>query len=112
MARLRNRRMASRKKSRAWVFTADNKTLGDVEQFCENLLDAEVYQYVFQLERGESGMVHFQGVCRFQNPRANWPAVEAHWERCRNWRASVKYCTKVDTRIGGPWTNIPNLTWK
>ncbi len=75
-------------------------------------LDFENLDYIFQLEKGENGMIHFQGVIRYKNLRANWPDVEAHWERCRNWRASVKYCSKRDTRIAGPWTNLKNVKFR
>lgn len=99
-------------RSRAWFFTVDNVGIGDAAQFELNLRNTGISDYVFQLERAESGMIHFQGVCRFDNPRENWPDIQCHWERCRNWRAAVKYCTKVDTRIGGPWTNIEGLRFR
>lgn len=106
---LRNRKMTSRIRSRAWFFTLDNGDENMVAQLCDSFNDIE---YVFQLERGSSGMIHFQGVVRYPNAVSNWPEVNAHWERCRNWRQAIKYCTKVDTRIKGPWTNIPKLTWR
>lgn len=101
--------MSSRVKSRAWFFTLDNANLDMVEQL---RLSFENLDYVFQLEKSESGMIHFQGVVRYPNPVANWPSVNAHWERCRNWRQAIKYCSKVNTRINGPWTNIKNLKFR
>lgn len=92
-------------RSRCWFFTKDNATDYDValfkEYFIENRMD-----YVFQKERAESGMIHLQGVCRYENPRDRWPDLECHWERCKDWRKAVKYCSKLDTRIEGPWTNL------
>lgn len=102
----------TKKKSRCWFFTWDNAEDIAWEQISNSFDDCE---YVVQKERGEGGMVHFQGVIRFPNPRYG-PGDDrfelCHWERCRNWRAAVKYCTKVNTRIDGPWSNIPGLTWR
>lgn len=103
--------MSSRVRSRAWFFTYDNADIGMVAHIRETL-DTECKDYVFQMEKSASGMIHFQGVCRYDNPRDNWPDLDCHWERCRNWRSAVKYCTKVDTRIDGPWTNMVGLKFR
>lgn len=97
------------KKSRAWCFTWPNPPKNFVEQLRSEFGN---FNYVFQLE--ETSVVHVQGVMRYPNPRANWPVIAngIHWERCRNWRNSVKYCTKLDTRIDGPWSNVPGLQWR
>lgn len=45
----------------------------------------------------------------------NWPKVDCvkvHWEKCRNWKKSVAYCSKVDTRVDGPWSNMKNFKFK
>lgn len=107
----RNRKSSSRKRSRAWFFTKDNATEDMVAQFIDYFLCEEL-EYIFQLEKAESGMIHFQGVVRYKNPRDNWPNIGCHWERCRNWRSAIKYCSKLDTRIAGPWTNIPGLKFR
>lgn len=112
MARCGNRRSPRVNRSAVWFFTVDNADESMWTKFSESLLDCGIKDYVFQLEKSPSGLVHFQGVCRYSNPRESWPNIEAHWERCRNWRQAVKYCTKVDTRIAGPWTNIAGLTWR
>lgn len=101
-----------RQRSRAWFFTwnnADEILPGTVSSNFSNC------DWVFQKEQGKEGMVHFQGVIRFKNPLDKVPTDIfglCHWERCRNWRNAVKYCTKVDTRIEGPWSNIDGLTWR
>lgn len=101
-----------RQRSRAWFFTKDNATEETTAQFQYYFDNSCECEYVYQFERSESGMYHLQGVIRFKNPRANWPEIEAHWERCRNWRQAVKYCTKIDTRVDGPWTNIKGLKFR
>lgn len=101
----------TRERSRAWFFTWDNAS----EISHDTVIDlfSEV-EYVFQKERGEGGMIHFQGVIRYKNPRDNVGDLfqYCHWERCRNWRAAIKYCSKVDSRIAGPWTNIEGLKYR
>ena len=88
--------VSKKRKCRAWCFTKNNATLEDVVKFKEVL---EQYEYVFKMERGrENGMIHLQGVMRYKNPRYNWPQLDAHWERCKRWPNSVKYCTKVHPR--------------
>lgn len=96
-------------KSRAWFFTWDNPP----ENFLAQIINEfQNYEYICQKERSLSGLVHIQGVMRYPTQRYNWPDLPCHWERCRNWRAAIKYCSKVDTRIDGPWTNIPGMTWR
>lgn len=104
-----------RTRSRAWFFTYNNPHKDAVGTLMHKFSNIK---YVFQLERGESGTVHLQGCVRYKHPRENWPEIEIewakkiNWKRCRNWRASIRYCTKVATRIDGPWTNIKGLTWR
>lgn len=101
--------MSSRIRSRAWFFTLDNANISMVAQICNIFGNLE---YVFQLEKADSGMIHFQGVVRYKNPVECWPNLKAHWERCRNWRKAIIYCSKVETRIDGPWTNLKNLKFR
>lgn len=56
-----------------------------------------------QYEMGESGTKHIQGVIHFKKPM-RLSAVKkldgrAHWEPCKSEEASVKYCTKAESRI-------------
>ncbi len=69
---------------------------------------------IFQLESGEQGTRHYQGVIKFGSARsftsvkrvlANQSELPgAHWERCRSWKRAVVYCSKEATRLDGPWT--------
>lgn len=107
-----NRKSRPRNRSRCWFFTAVNATADMVAQFTKYFTENEL-DYVFQMEQGrDAGMTHLQGVIRYKNPRDNWPELQAHWERCRNWKQAVKYCSKLDTRIDGPWSNIEGLTFR
>ena len=110
MARLGNS-MTSRKRtrSRCWFFTWNNPPDGVWAQFDEIFDDC---QYVVQLE--DAGTPHLQGCIRFENPRDGPGAKRfglCHWEKSR-WPSAVKYCTKVETRIAGPWTNVEGLSWR
>lgn len=44
--------MTSKKKSRAWVFVVNNPDVGKMEQFCLDLKNSGIIDYVFQLEKG------------------------------------------------------------
>lgn len=91
-------------RSRCWVFTWNNPT-DDTSQHLISLMDVGCEKYVFQLERGENGTPHFQG-CFYLKLQKSFSAVkkwigdEPHLESCRDWRASIKYCSKEETRIG------------
>lgn len=89
----------------SWCFTYNNPDLKFID-IVTNLY--KITDFVFQLEKGSSGTLHFQGVCRFDSksrPRSvfgpAWNCI--HWEVCRDWDASVRYCQKIDTRVKGPW---------
>lgn len=96
-------------RSRCWRFTFNNPDLEPKDRFPKEWL------YIYQLERGVSGTAHFQGAIYAPNaiafssvketlPKANWGAA--------NWRKQKSYCTKTESRIGTPQTNIEGLTWK
>lgn len=102
-------------KARSFVFTLNNP---DEKGFNETtvsrvLKEQGAKKFTFQLERGNSGTPHFQGVVSFHNPRHVSKIVYifthqgkpcAHWEVCRNLKASIKYCSKKDTRLSHPIT--------
>jgi len=88
-----------------WCFTYNNPDLGFMDIFMNHY---RVMKYVFQLEVGDSGTEHFQGVVEFDckvRPCSvfgeQWAGI--HWESCRNWDASVIYCQKKEGRKRGPW---------
>lgn len=102
-----------KKKTRAWQFTYNNFNMENLEQFTEKFKDLGC-EYIFQLE--EVSCKHLQGAIYFKSPR-NMSFQQGfnntiHWERGRNWRNLKKYCCKLESRIDGPWTNIPGLKFR
>lgn len=89
-------------KSRHWVFTINNPQ-------DELQLDKERISYcIYQYEQAPStGTLHIQGYCYLVHPttfngvRGLLP-VGSHIEIARDPTASIKYCSKEDTRIAGP----------
>lgn len=104
------RDLGNTRKSRSWFFTFNNPK-ADMKKILEQFK----IDYVYQLERGEKGTIHYQGVIRFPNPvcmkfQSKCPK-EIHWEYCKSWRAAIKYCSKRESRLKGPYTNIVNLKY-
>lgn len=101
-----------------WCFTYNNYT-PDCPDRLRSFFDAACCKYVFQREVGETGTHHLQGVVRFSKPVV--PVIEVpkvhdlfvriHWERCRSWEHSIRYCSKEDTRLADttPYQNIEVL---
>lgn len=69
-----------------------------------HLLDPKAW--VFQKEKGESGTEHYQGAvyCKNAIVMPLHLCKRIHWERCKSWTKAVRYCSKEETRIDGPWT--------
>lgn len=76
------------------------------------LLDLEIPEvrfYVYQEEIGENGTPHLQGYVQFHKPRTLGGAKlllgeAAHLEQRRGSVAqAIAYCSKDDTRLGGPY---------
>lgn len=98
-----------------WVFTwnADNKGQLINPQQLTNYLNEIVKKKVFQQERGfKTGKLHFQGRFCVKGPRigkrkllemfkslGNVKNLTLSPERVYN---STSYCTKVESRVGGP----------
>lgn len=86
-----------------WFFTWNNYKNEDLlnlgptlRKFC--------WKYIFQPEIGkETGTPHLQG-CIYLKEKMRWSEFkmpkEIHWETCLDWEASVKYCSKEETRDG------------
>lgn len=95
------------RQSRYWCFTLNNPDEtqdGDDPNHWGGLAYA-----VWQLERGENGTRHFQGFCVFTTKKSlsgcKRLSQRAHWGIMRtNVEACIAYCTKQDTREGGPWS--------
>lgn len=77
------------------------------EQFVERCKPHAQYM-VFQLEKGESGTPHFQGVIELKKQqRGQWVmdhiCKHAAWFDLISETGGPKYCMKDDTRVEGPW---------
>lgn len=87
--------------SKHWCFTFNNYTQDDIKSFQE-LSSNSSKRYVFQEEIGEEGTIHLQGYIEFNEklrPKKLYDN-KIHWEKCRNIKKSILYCSKDDTRNG------------
>lgn len=104
----------SRNRARSWCFTFNNHTRNDVAHLTQAFGQMGIKKYHFQEEIGESKTPHLQGVVNFQNPiefnTLKSIGDKIHWERCKNLKASIKYCSKEDTRSGDQWSYGINPT--
>lgn len=83
-------------KKRSWCFTWNNYENADIE-YLKEMLENKA-RYIFGEEKGNSGTPHLQGVINFNSPRT-FKSVrkllkENHIEECKNWQASINYCSK------------------
>lgn len=96
--------------SRLYCFTWNNYTEEDVGHILQWLKSRKNLLYVFQKEIGKNGTPHLQGCFKskssipFTTLKTLFPKV--HWEKCRNWEASMEYCLKPETSTGEYYTNI------
>lgn len=96
-----------------WCFTCNNppRSPSSVVSVLTSLNAA----FCFQLETGDSGTPHYQGVVRFRVKRAFSTVVKktaaalpgAHWERCKALASAIAYCQKPEGRVAGPWIGRP-----
>ncbi len=112
MAKLSNNSTSRKEiRSRVWCFTYNNPPCDQLPLiFKFNKLKV---QYVFQLEK--VSIPHFQGVIRFETLKGVAFQKELppmHWERSRSWKKAIKYCSKLESRIDGPWFNLEFLKFK
>lgn len=100
-------------KVRAFFFTWNNWNTGTLEHL-ELWLEKECDEYHCQKEMGESGTPHIQGCFRFKSARSCKKVFsdiksivpELHLEVSRDWKKSVAYCSKNDTRVGDGPSNM------
>jgi hypothetical protein len=95
--------MPALRQGKAFMFTINNPSGSDYPGDWPH-----VRYIVWQLEQGESGTPHYQGYVIFtKNMRTNALKTlnsRAHWENRRGTHEEAEdYCTKEDTRIGGPY---------
>jgi len=97
--------MEKNTRAKHWVFTINNPELDADKEIMDTSPDRDYC--VMQLERGEDGTLHIQGVIGFKKQK--WFRTlknlhpRAHWEVARNVPASIAYCRKEETRVDGPW---------
>lgn len=99
-------------RARGYCFTLNNPEKDD-PQHIKMYFEHFKAIYVFQEETGEEGTKHLQGFVQFQNATqfktVKMIMPKAHIEPAKNWKKSKLYCSKIDTRSGACWTNIPGL---
>lgn len=97
-------------RSRNWMFTLYGEDFKEETKL--ELAEPSACSYgVWQLERCPStGRLHFQGYLHFANPR-RLDSVRSviggspHCEvRKGSHKQAMEYCSKVETRVAGPWT--------
>jgi len=91
--------------SRSWCFTLNNPTTPFAEEWMRN---ENIKWGVWQMEVGQNGTRHLQGVLTMTAPRrlAYMKDIvpQAHWEKRRgSVKEAVGYVTKEDTRESGPY---------
>lgn len=96
----------NKERSRGWCFTINNYDEKDIQ----SIQQIEGCNYLFQEEKGEKGTPHLQGMLYFENPRT-FKSIKkmlptAHIEKMKNKIASIKYCSKSDTRCGNIYSNF------
>lgn len=95
--------MAQQAKARNWVFTINNPLNDDIPRTF-----TDVKYVIWQREKGAEGTEHLQGYVAFskQLRLAGVKKLDntAHWEaRKGTEQQCIDYCSKVDTRLLGPW---------
>ncbi len=97
-----------RQRARSWCFTWNNYNKKNLAHLAQQFSKFGISKYCFQEEIGESKNPHIQGVVNFKNP-IDFNSLkkinsEIHWEKCKNLRASIKYCSKEETKNGERFT--------
>ncbi len=96
------------KRCRSWCFTLNNHTEKDISLISHLFESYKIIKIIFQEEMGKNGTPHLQGVIQFKNQFLFSKLKEilptAHLEKCRSLKASIKYCSKEDTRSGIQFT--------
>lgn len=95
--------------ARYWEFTHNNYLKEDIQKIISNCSSSSI-KYCFQEEMGESGTPHLQGCIDYGlgNKARPFGTFEVHmsWRKVRDWRSTLAYCQKEETRIGNIYTNI------
>lgn len=101
----------NRARSRLWAFTLNNYSISDIVSIETN---NNLYDYIFQEEKGLEGTPHLQGMLCYKNAvtfnTVKKKIPKAHIEVGKNKMALIKYSSKNDTRVGKIYTNVES--WK
>ena len=92
-------------KAKYWFFTLKSANIEPSQ--LESLINNNVAYILCQLERGDGGFEHYQGVMHTvravkMSVAKSFTFTHIHLEQCRS-AAAHAYVTKEETRIGGPW---------
>ncbi len=109
-----------RNRARSWCFTLNNYIEEDIVTLTHpKWNNMRCKKICFQEELGEESKVpHLQGVVQFVES-VSFTTLKSfhdkiHWEKCKSLPASIKYCSKVNTRNGKLYTHgVPDkYLWK
>nr|WAE42263.1 MAG: replication associated protein [Cressdnaviricota sp.] len=92
--------------SRHWFFTLNNPSEEDMD-YWRTPQNSGARKWVVQMEIGDSDTPHLQGYVDFLTKVRPIGMYHNgyHWEKVKNIEQAIKYCSKIETRIGGPWFN-------
>lgn len=100
--------------SKQWCFTLNNYEMEDSSKIIDSFKDYGSKEYVFQEERGEEGTPHYQGYVSFTTKQRLTGLKKInpkiHWEKCRDRKASIKYCSDPAKRDGNIYAH--NIKFK
>lgn len=92
-----------------WFFTFNNYNSNDIRDLETVFTSIDGCKYVFQEELGENGTKHLQGQINLTK-KMRWSQFKLskniHWEKTRNVKCAIEYCTKLDTRNGDIYCNF------
>ncbi len=108
-----------RNRARTWCFTLNNYSDEDVVSLSHDKWeDMKIKKLVFQEETGKKNVKHLQGVVQFTN-QISFSQLKKfngkiHWSKCRDIKASIKYCSKEETRTGDiyKYGDVDKNLWK
>jgi len=93
-----------------WMMTLNNYTNEELESLKKVWGDGSIIsKFCVQEEKGENGTPHLQGYIAFikkSRPMELFNNKRIHWEKCRDVKNSILYCSKEETKNGERWTNI------
>lgn len=93
--------------SRNWLFTLNNPTEDPEEYLGAFFKKAKARFLIGQLERGENDTPHLQFALNMAEPcrqtKFKKQDKRLHIELVKRDNGIFDYCSKVDTRVAGPW---------